>query len=149
MWHWDKDNPLVLFHDIREVAPEKLSNGQIFSVRPDKLGDYRALDFPDETFSLIVFDPPHTTCGDKSFLYKRYGTLLPTWETDLRAGFAELFRVLKPGGTLVFKWCDIRIPFEKVLACSPLPPVITHTTRAQGKSWTYFAVFFKKERRKK
>lgn len=32
-----------------------------YEVQPDRIGDFRDLDEPDECFNLIVFDPPHIT----------------------------------------------------------------------------------------
>ena len=39
---------------------------------------------------------------------------------DLRRGFMELWRILAPNGTLVFKWNDINIPIHKVLSFFPI-----------------------------
>jgi hypothetical protein len=42
---------------------------------------------------------------------KKYGRLnKETWRDDLRAGFAEAFRVLWLHGVLIFKWNETQIP---------------------------------------
>lgn len=148
MFYCDKHDPRVLGQDIREVPLRKIeSNGSYFEVRPDRVGDFRKMDFPDCAFSLVVFDPPHLTCGTTSFMYYKYGSLeTKTWEDTIRRGFSECFRVLKPDGTLVFKWCDAFKPIDKVLALAPseYPPLLTHrTTSRSGKAKTYFVVFVK------
>ena len=43
-----------------------LCDGRKLIVDPDKICDVTALPFPDESFYLVVFDPPHlrSTAGD-------------------------------------------------------------------------------------
>jgi hypothetical protein len=64
--------------------------------KPDLIADFRALPFADNTFPVVVFDPPHLErVGDKAWMGKKYGRLnKETWRDDLRKGFAEAFRVL-------------------------------------------------------
>lgn len=31
------------------------------------------------------------------------------WRQDIRQGFEECFRVLKPYGTLIFKWSEVQV----------------------------------------
>jgi 23S rRNA G2069 N7-methylase RlmK/C1962 C5-methylase RlmI len=48
---------------------------------------------------------------------KKYGRLnKDTWREDLRAGFKEAFRVLRPHGVLIFKWNETQIPVSQILA---------------------------------
>ena len=145
MFYFDKKDPRVLGQDIRTVPRHKIeSNGSYFGVEPDVVGDFREMKFKDGQFSLVVFDPPHLRCGKTSFMYYKYGTLDGEWRENLRRGFAECFRVLKPNGTLVFKWCDSYKPLKEVLALTQHKPVIWHgTTSRSGTKKTYFVVFFK------
>ena len=145
MFYFDKHDPRVLGQDIRIVPRHKIaSNGSYFEVRPDVVGDFRNMNFPDEAFSMVVFDPPHLRCGETSFMYYKYGTLHKTWEDDLRRGFAECFRVLKPNGTLVLKWCDSYKSLDVVLSFTPHKPVLSHCTPSRsGSKHTYFVVFIK------
>ena len=110
MFWFDKKNPNAVFCDNRQVL-ETLGDGRVLRIEPDVLCDFKALPFPDENFHLVVFDPPHLkVAGPKSWQAKKYGKLPTDWESELRRGFAECFRVLKPYGTLVFKWSEIQIP---------------------------------------
>ncbi len=146
MMYFDKHDPRILGQDIRAVPRHKIaSNGSFFEVRPDVIGDFRKMTFPDESFSLVVFDPPHLKCGETSFMYYKYGTLYTdTWEADLRSGFAECFRVLKPCGTLIFKWCDSFQPLSRILELTPYKPILSHTAPSRSKARkTYFVVFVK------
>jgi tRNA G10 N-methylase Trm11 len=80
-------------------------------------GDCRKTVFPDGSFDLVVFDPPHMTCGPKSQMAQRYGHYLTSEIRDLvRDAFAEFHRVLKVDGLVAFKWNDHDTPLEKVLA---------------------------------
>jgi hypothetical protein len=111
-------------------------------IEPDVLIDFRALPFPDGMFKLVAFDPPHLVrAGPKSWLAAKYGKLSDDWRADLTAGFVECFRVLEPGGTLVFKWNETQVKLREVLALTPHPPLFGHPTGRKG--LTHFMVFQK------
>ncbi len=144
MFWFDKNDSRAVFMDNRTLEPTKLSNRSTLEVRPDVLGDFRNMPFKDNTFALVVFDPPHMLrAGDKSYLAKKYGYLNPdTWEDDLRAGFEECFRVLRPEGTLVFKWNEAHIPVKEITKLAPVAPLFGN--RAAGKNLkTHWLVFMK------
>jgi SAM-dependent methyltransferase len=71
---------------------------------------------------------------------KKYGVLdRTTWQADLRKGFAECFRVLKPSGVLVFKWNEHDIPLKEVLALTPHRPLFGHPSGKASKThWVAF-----------
>ena len=82
---------------------------------PDQIVDFTALPFPDDTFDHVVFDPPHfDRSGKIGYLAMKYGWLDGDWREMLRAGFAEGFRVLRPGGTLIFKWTATENPVSEI-----------------------------------
>jgi len=149
MFYFDKSDPRVIFGDRRTVEPVALGEGRnerLFEVTPDMLTDFRALDFPDASFSLVIFDPPHSTrAGHTGWLATKYGTLTGTdWRADLRAGFAECFRVLKPHGTLAFKWAETDIPLREVLALTDEKPVVGEML--PKRSGTHWVLFLKADR---
>jgi len=144
MW-FDKADKRAVFFDRRdEDLPlpkgKAWPNGGTLRVRPDVQGDFRKMPFPDESFRLVVFDPPHMMkTEDGSNICKFYGRLLPDWEGDLAAAFGECFRVLKDNGVLVFKWCSIEIPVVRVIALAPIPPLFGHTSgKRQQTHWMTF-----------
>ncbi|WP_019024080.1 MULTISPECIES: class I SAM-dependent methyltransferase [unclassified Thioalkalivibrio] len=149
MW-FDKERPDVLFGDNRAetITVTDRSHGQeggtrTLRIAPDVRTDFRDLPYPDESFYLVAFDPPHLVrAGRKSWLAAKYGRLGADWRDDLRAGFAECFRVLKPNGTLVFKWNETQIKAREVLALAPHRPLFGHTG---GKRDTHWMVFMKPE----
>ena len=143
MFWFDKKDDRAIFIDERIVEPTVMSNRAIFSVKPDAVMDFRKMDFQDGAFSLVVFDPPHMMrIGKTSFLAKKYGHLNKgTWREDLRQGFAECFRVLRSGGTLIFKWNECHIPLKEILALTPVRPLFGNRGGKAAK--THWVVFIK------
>lgn len=141
MFWFDKQNPHVVYGDIRNEQHE-LCDGRQLIIEPDMHIDFTDMPFDDETFHLVVFDPPHLErAGPKSWMAKKYGKLGADWRDDLKAGFAECFRVLKPNGTLIFKWNETHIPVSQILALTKLTPLFGHKTGRQSK--THWICFFK------
>jgi ubiquinone/menaquinone biosynthesis C-methylase UbiE len=140
MFWFDKTDARALFLDRRQEVCED-PQGRDIVINPDTLGDFTALPFDDETFSLVVFDPPHTFSGAQSVMAKKYGTLKAGWRDEIRAGFAECFRVLKPDGVLVFKWNEHRVPVATVLSLTPEKPLFGQRAGARAK--THRLVFMK------
>lgn len=140
MFWFDKHNPYTTYMDIRKDY-EKLGTGHIIDVAPDVLADFRDMPFSDDSYDLVVFDPPHlVNAGDNSWLVKKYGRLEnETWPNDLKQGMAECMRVLKPTGTLVFKWNEEQISLRQVLtAIAPYVPIL-----GNKRSKTHWLVFIK------
>lgn len=140
---FNKENQSVLFVDRRVMPPTVIGKGKDARTRkclPDKVMDFRCLDLPDESFRLVVFDPPHLFVGENSFMAASYGALdKQTWREDLRKGFAECFRVLKNEGILVFKWNECDVPLKEVLSLTPYSPLFGHPSgKAQKTHWCCF-----------
>ncbi len=143
MCWFDKQHPETVYIDNRTHF-EELTNGQIFSVFPDSVRDFRDNEFPDNAFALVLFDPPHTFAGPNSWLTKKYGRLnRRTWKEDIARGFVECFRVLRPDGTLIFKWNEEKVTLSDVLALSPYKPLFGHRSGRSAK--TIWVTFLKTE----
>ncbi len=148
MW-FDRKHPDVVFGDQRTevVTVTDRSNGnasgtRVLRIEPDLEMDFRALPYADETFSLVAFDPPHLThAGPRSWLAAKYGKLGPDWREDLRRGFTECLRVLRPDGVLVFKWNENQVKVAEVLALCSIRPLFGHPTGRKG--LTHWLVFMK------
>ena len=143
MFWWNKSNPDALFMDCREVEKDAFPNNWNpgWCVKPDEIADFRDMPFPDGTFKMVVFDPPHLTSGSmKSVINKKYGLLnKETWKADIVAGFSECWRVLAPGGVLIFKWNEIQIKLSKVLEIIKHKPLFGHTSGKHGRTiWLAF-----------
>lgn len=153
MWiDGQKEYSNAVFVDKREKDPGFLGqDGRTYSVEPDAKADFRNLPFLDETFSLIVFDPPHKILSDGTeqvtgIMNKAYGVLeAQTWQSDLRQGFSELWRVLKPAGTLIFKFADSNRCFDEIIDLAPVMPLFGTTTTQRETSETRFYVFHKEK----
>ncbi len=140
-FYFDKKDKRVLFGDIRVKETHLLTNGQTIHIEPDEVMDFRAIPYPDETFKVVVFDPPHMlNLSEKSWMRKKYGVLdKETWQDDLTKGFAECFRVLKDEGTLIFKWNEVSIPLKDILTLTPYKPVLGHPSgKRMGTHWVLF-----------
>ena len=139
MFWFDKQNEDVTYMDIREEDTE-LCDGRKLIVAPDVVADFRDMPFADESFYMVVFDPPHLVrAGENSWLAKKYGQLNEaTWRMDLMQGFDECMRVLKPNGTLIFKWNEDQISLNEVLDCFGQQPLF-----GDKRSKTHWLVFMK------
>ena len=148
MW-LDRENPDVVFADKRSevITVTDRSHGnasgqRTLRIEPDVPLDFRALPYADGTFRLVAFDPPHLVrAGPKSWLAAKYGKLSEDWRDDLRAGFAECFRVLATDGVLVFKWNETQVKVTEVLALTPMAPMFGHLSGRKG--LTHWLVFMK------
>lgn len=157
MFYFDKGDERVLFCDNRTVDTE-LCDGRRFVVAPDVECDFTELPFEDGRFSMVVFDPPHLIYNTgKSKMADMYGSLngraTPTgyqhikygylsngWEDMIAKGFAECFRVLRPGGFLIFKWNETDVPVKKILALTNEKPLFRNRSgKRSGTHWICFA----------
>ncbi len=127
MFWFDKQNPNVTFMDKRIQPPVECGKGRnmrMFECTPDVVADFKSIPYPDNTFSLVVFDPPHfKQAGEKSYMAMKYGKLPKDWQTELHVGFWECMRILKNEGVLIFKWNETQITVSeiiKAIGCEPL-----------------------------
>lgn len=147
MFWFDRDDDRAVFLDNRaETHSLKDSSSRhgerSLVIEPDMLADFTALPFDADKFSLVVFDPPHLIRNGKSgWLAKKYGKLGADWRGDIQRGFAECLRVLKPNGTLIFKWNETDIPVSQILALIDLKPLFGN--RCGKRSNSHWIVFMK------
>jgi SAM-dependent methyltransferase len=147
MFWFDRKDPRAVFVDKRRethTLPDVSSVGgsRELVIDPDHQADFTNLPFADNTFALVVFDPPHfERNGATGWVGLKYGTLKGDWREMLRGGFAECFRVLRPEGVLIFKWCADEIPVSQILALTPERPLFGHKSGKQQK--THWVTFMK------
>jgi SAM-dependent methyltransferase len=141
MWWWDKAHPLAVYMDKRVVPAGAAQNNRRWRLSPDIVGDFKELPFEDMSFQLVLFDPPHVIRDEcLGNLTIQYGALPRDTEQDeLRLGFSECWRVLAPGGTLVFKWAGT---LDRVKAHFPAEPIVGTRSTAKGISARWF-IFYK------
>ncbi|MGS7043530.1 YopX family protein [Streptococcus pyogenes] len=134
----DKNEPHTTFMDVRQEKFE--IHGKKINVNPDVIGDFRDMPFESNSFNLVVFDPPHLKyVGQNSIMKAQYGQLdKENWKEDISKGFEECMRVLKVGGTLVFKWSDCQVNVREVLSAIPFKPLF-----GQQRGTTHWMTFVK------
>ena len=139
MFWFDKANKQTVYMDCRQYTGTAC-DGRTIDVDPDVIGDFRNIPFPDASFRMVVFDPPHLIrAGENSWLAQKYGKLnKETWRDDLKQGFVECFRVLEPGGILIFKWNEDQIKVTEVSKVFPVRPLF-----GQRGGKTHWLVFVK------
>lgn len=144
MWFVRKDDRALYVDRRRETLERSHADYKRapIVVDPDILCDFTALPFPDDSFAHVVFDPPHVIRKEAlGNVTKFYGCLNGDWKEMLRLGFAECFRVLKPEGTLIFKWTETQIPLREILALTPEKPLYGHQSGAKAR--THWCAFLK------
>lgn len=139
MFWFDKENEGTIYMDKR-YEDITLYDGRKVLVHPDIIADFRSMPFEDESFYLVCFDPPHLKwAGQKSIMKAKYGELDRfNYKEDIARGFSECYRVLKPNGTLVFKWAESQVPLNHILDSIPYKPLF-----GNKKGTTHWLVFFK------
>lgn len=139
MFWFNKKNPLATYGDIRQES-HILCDGRKLDVAPDILMDFRNIPFPDKSFKLVVFDPPHMNkLGLASWMAKKYGVLSKTWEDDIRVGLNECMRVVDDYGVVIFKWNEAQVKLTKVLSIIEYMPLMGHVTGKHGRTiWMTF-----------
>lgn len=148
MW-FNKADPRAIFGDRRSETIVVTDNSRgnhsgtrELRIEPDTLMDFRALPFPDGSFKLVAFDPPHLVqAGPRSWLAAKYGKLSENWRDDLRQGFAECWRVLASEGVLVFKWNETQVKLREILPLAPAAPLFGQVSGRAG--LTHWIVFMK------
>lgn len=147
MFWFNRQDERGTFMDCRSeshVLPDKSSRGgsRTLEVKPDIVADFTAMPFMDNSFALVIFDPPHLVrAGSKGWQAKKYGKLTGDWRGMIRSGFSECFRVLKPEGTLIFKWNEHEVPVSEILKLTPASPLIGQRCGKLAK--THWIVFLK------
>jgi len=139
MFWFQKNREDTIYMDNRKLE-DTLCDGRKLVINPNIIADFRSIPFPDNTFYLVVFDPPHLIrVGDNAWLAKKYGKLNPdTWQQDIKQGFNECMRVLKPNGTLIFKWNEQQITLKQILNVIDYKPLF-----GNKRSRTHWLVFMK------
>lgn len=139
MFWFDKNNPNVLFADIRNEK-HTLCDGRALNIDPEIEMDFTDMPFSEDLFHLVVFDPPHLiNLGRSSWMAKKYGVLPKNWAPLIKDGFNECMRVLKPNGILIFKWNESQIKVSEIIKVVEKCPLFGHMSGRQSKTiWMCF-----------
>ena len=142
MW-FDKNDQRALYLDNRrETHIDNYPCGTKTNIiDPDIIGDFTNINQPDNSFYHVVFDPPHIKRNKLGQITKKYGNLQDGWQDMIRQGFKECFRVLKPNGTLIFKWNEVQFPVKEVLKLTDKKPLYGH--KSGKRMQTHWICFIK------
>jgi len=144
---FDKNDSRVIFADKRMEQHDLKDSSSVggfrsIEIKPNILLDFSSMPFKSDSFDLVIFDPPHLEKnGATGWLAKKYGKLLGNWTYEIERGFSECFRVLRPNGTLIFKWNEWDIPISNILVLTNQKPLFGHKCGRQSK--THWIVFQK------
>ena len=147
MFWFDRNHDNTVFMDKRKerhILTDSSSVGgfRVLDINPDVLANFKNLPFKDQSFWLVVFDPPHLSRnGQHGWMAKKYGTLQDGWRQEIHRGFKEAFRVLHPLGTLIFKWNTGEVSLNEILKLSQLPAVVGN--KYGKRDQTHWLVFMK------
>jgi 23S rRNA G2069 N7-methylase RlmK/C1962 C5-methylase RlmI len=121
IWY-QKDLPFVTFMDKRKEtirSNHKKGNKRNIKIDPDIISEWKDAPFEDNYFDMIVFDPPHLIRKEEwsdSTMVKSYGKLFQhNYKHVLKEGVDKLFKILKPDGIFILKWCDTDRPVEEII----------------------------------
>lgn len=138
MFWFNKNRKDTIYMDIREYE-DTLCDGRKLEIKPDIIADFRQIPFNDNSFKLVVFDPPHLLkVGENSWLKKKYGKLGQNWKNDIKKGFEECFRVLESSRILIFKWNEEQIKLSEILKLTTTKPLF-----GNKRAKTHWLVFMK------
>lgn len=146
---FDKHHPAAIYCDKRRedlamYFGKSHTSLHHLHVDPDCVCDFTDLPFADNSFALVVWDPPHLThARETAWLVKKYGRLDDNWPQMLHDGYRECMRVLKPDGVLIFKWSEYDLPAEDVWKAIGARPLFGH--HSGKKSTTFWGCFMKLE----
>jgi len=118
-------------------------SNELINVTPDIQARWQNLPFKNESFDLVLFDPPHIFRNEGAKpggMSKKYGIFYRNnWREIVSIGAMELFRVLKTKGTFILKWSEVDMNIDEILKLIPYPPMFgTHS----GKN-THWVCFIK------
>ena len=138
---FNKNHKNTIYLDIRREQKGFVKQRHNIEIQPDVLADFKQLPFINNSFKLVIIDPPHIIADGPLFVMtKKYGWLMQdTWWQDIRNGINECWRVLEEYGILIFKWNEEEVRVRHILELVKHKPLVGHTTGSKSKTlWITF-----------
>lgn len=152
IWY-QKNHPFVTYMDIRKVNNKqqtfyKLKDRRLIRINPDLICDWQQLPFKNDSFDVVLFDPPHIVRSkrrmekSKHVFMEKYGYIyLEEFPLIIKRSLKELFRVLKTEGIFILKWNECDISVKHILKLFPYKPLFGD--KLERKNNTYWILFIK------
>ena len=145
---FQKNEPHTLYCDKRREHFEgdfgSNNAHRVLDISPDMECDFTNMPFPDNTFNLVVLDPPHLL-GESGAWLKKAFSFYDSKESAIKSvsdGIKEALRVLKVGGVLIFKWSEIQISSQEIISACGIQPLFGHRSgRKMNTHWMCFMKF--------
>ncbi len=148
IWY-QKNHPFITFMDRRhgkyysQTGNCKTDNVRVCNIFPNIIARWQNTPFKNNSFDMVVFDPPHLfTEQNKKHpaMATPYGIFYKeNWKKDLADGIIELFRVLKPNGIFILKWCEVDKSVDEIINLIPYNPLFgTRTGQSNNTHWICF-----------
>ena len=142
MFWFDKNHPNTLYVDKRVREAGHCKHRKNHSILPDEIVDFTMMPFSDNSFKMVVFDPPHIFGKETGNMTKQYGWLEKSnWREQIKKGFDECWRVLDDYGTLIFKWNENAVTKKEIIDLIGKTPLFGH--QVGGKMQTHWMSFMK------
>lgn len=154
IWY-QKNHPFVTFMDVRNGNYDTRADNpnmsykgrRITRVKPDVVSEWKDAPFPNESFDMIVFDPPHILMDRNKqppILASRYGFLYKdNYKQVLKEGIKKLFNILKPEGIFILKWSETSAPVDDIIKLCPYSPLFGSNTKSKGHTEHFWVLFIK------
>lgn len=129
--------------EYQDPGPVIYSDKEPFlKMRPDIVADLRYLPIRDQVVHEVIADPPYWNFGtsihgdpmeSKGSFWGNFHNL--TYLRSLLVGILKNSRrVLRPGGRLYLKWCDVVYPWRRFSAFFTRDFILEHTETRESKS---------------
>ncbi len=132
---------------IKHKSNHPIGKRRNININPDIISEWKNAPFPDNYFDMVIFDPPHLIQKHEHkecSLAKEYGHLdAKTYKREIKEGVDKLFKILKPEGIFILKWCENCVKVEEIIKLIPYPPLFGSNTKSKGHTANFWIVFLK------
>jgi len=131
----NSEEVIVSDKDIQQIT--KITGKINESITSLKAQDKELKKLKDNSVDLVITSPPYW----KGFGYEAYFNSYSQYLRWSKLWMKEIKRVLKPNGTLIFKWNEVKFPVKEILKLTDKKPLYGH--KSGIKMQTHWICFIK------